>query len=265
MKIFDFHVHAFTDSLAERAVTKLADTSDIKPYTDGTIGGLRSAMAECGICGGLLLPVATKPAQQTNINNWAAEVQRDGLFSCGSVHPDAEDALDEIDRIKSLGLHGVKFHSEYQIFFPDEEKMFPIYERIAGNGLFAVFHGGWDPLSPDFVHGTPERFAKAAQNVPQLTFVVAHLGGMNLWNDAEEHLAGRFDNVYLDVSVIAGHVDSAQLLRIIRKQGADKVLFGSDCPWDDPKNEIAMINELPLTDKEKELIFFKNAERLLGS
>jgi predicted TIM-barrel fold metal-dependent hydrolase len=46
-------------------------------------------------------------------------------------------------------------------------------------------------------------------------------------------------------------------------QGADKVLFGSDCPWDDPANEIAMINRLPLTDEEKELIFYRNAERLL--
>ena len=41
------------------------------------------------------------------------------------------------------------------------------------------------------------------------------------------------------------------------------VLFGSDCPWDDPANEIAMINRLSLTEKEKELIFCKNAEKLL--
>ncbi|MBQ1518990.1 MAG: amidohydrolase family protein, partial [Ruminococcus sp.] len=52
--------------------------------------------------------------------------------------------------------------------------------------------------------------------------------------------------------------------RIIRKQGADKVLFGSDCPWDDPANEIAMIEDLPLTSEEKEMIFYRNAEKLLG-
>ena len=49
-----------------------------------------------------------------------------------------------------------------------------------------------------------------------------------------------------------------------RKQGAERILFGSDCPWDDPANEIALINRMPLSEHERELIFFRNAEKLLG-
>ena len=75
---------------------------------------------------------------------------------------------------------------------------------------------------------------------------------------------GRFDDLYLDVSVISRYIDREQLLRIIRQQGAEKILFGSDCPWDEPANEIAMINELPLLAEEKELIFHKNAEKLIS-
>ncbi len=263
MRIFDFHTHAFVDSLAERAICLLAETSDIMPFTDGTVAGLRAAMRGSGIDGALLLPVATKPTQQNTINNWAADIMGDGLYCCGSVHPDAEDALDEIMRIKSIGLCGVKFHSEYQLFCPDEEKMFPIYRKIAETGMFAVFHGGWDPLSKDYVRGTPERFARAAEAVPEMTFVIAHLGGMTLWDDVERYIAGKFDNVYLDVSVIAGYIDPEQLFRIIRAHGADRILFGSDCPWSDPVSEIKMINDLPLTDEEKEKIFVGNAEKLL--
>lgn len=263
MKIFDFHVHAFVDSIAERAVSKLEVTSGIEPYTDGTINGLKEAMRKNDIYSALLLPVATKPTQQTTINNWAAEVADEQLYCCGSIHPDAEDAFEEIDRIKNLGLCGVKFHSEYQLFCPDEERMFPIYNKIAETGMFAIFHGGWDPLSPDLVRGTPESFANAAKKCPNLTFVTAHLGGMNLWDDVEKYLAGKFDNVYLDVSVIAGCISDEQLLRIIKTHGADKILYGSDCPWDNPNNEIAMIKNLPLSDEEKEMIFYKNAERLL--
>ena len=264
MKIFDFHTHAYADSIAERAVSRLVETSQVSPYTDGTEKGLRSAMQKNGISGALVLPIATKPTQQTTINNWAANITGDGLYCCGTVHPDAEDALAELDRIKALGLPGIKLHSEYQSFYPDEEKMLPIYRKAAENGLFAVFHGGWDPLSPDYVRGTPQRFAYAAEQVPELTLVIAHLGGMKLWSDVEKHIAGKFPNVYLDVSVIAGYIEPEQLLRIIRLHGADKVLFGSDCPWDDPQNEIKMIDDLPLTAAEKEMIFHKNAERLLG-
>lgn len=264
MKLFDFHTHAFVDSIAERAVGKLAETSGIIPYTNGTISGLKNAMLKNEISCCMILPVATKASQQMTINEWAASVMKDGIYCCGSVFPDAEDVFDEISRIKKLGLFGVKLHPEYQGFFPDDEKMFPIYKKIAEEGLFVVFHGGYDPLSPDFIRGTPERFAKVAQKIPELTFVVAHLGGMNLWDDVEKYIAGKYRNIYIDVSVIAGHIDESQLLRIIRTHGADKVLFGSDCPWDNPINEINMINRLPLRDKEKELIFHENAERLLG-
>ncbi len=55
------------------------------------------------------------------------------------------------------------------------------------------------------------------------------------------------------------------MLRIIKLQGAERVLYGSDCPWDDPTNEIAAINRLTLTDRERELIFYRNAENLIGT
>ena len=121
MRYFDFHTHAFTDELAKRAVAGLALTSGIEPATDGTVSGLRRKLEENGIDRGMLLPVATKPSQQEAINNWAASVMGDGLYCCGTVLPDAENTVAEVERIKALGLYGVKFHSEYQNFRPDEE------------------------------------------------------------------------------------------------------------------------------------------------
>ncbi|MBP5578072.1 MAG: amidohydrolase [Ruminococcus sp.] len=263
MRYFDFHVHAFTDELAGRALSGLSETSGIAPATDGTIAGLRRKLAENGIDRALLLPVATKPSQQKTINDWAASVMGDGLFCCGTVHPDARDAISEAERIKSLGLCGVKFHSEYQNFCPDEERMFPIYEKISELGLFVVFHGGWDPYSGDKIRATPRSFAAVADAFPELKIIAAHLGGLKLWDETEKYTAGRYDNLWFDVSVISRYISDEHLLRIIRMQGADKVLFGSDCPWDDPANEIAMIERLPLTEYEKERIFFRNAEELM--
>lgn len=264
MRYFDFHTHAFTDELAERAISKLAQTSGISPATDGTVSGLRRKMAENSIDRAMLLPVATKPSQQTTINNWAAHVMGDNIYCCGTVHPGAEDAVSEVERIKALGLYGVKFHSEYQGFRPHEERMFPIYEKMAELGLIAVFHGGWDPYSTGAVLAVPESFAAVAETFPKLKIVASHLGGLRLWEDVERYLAGKFDNLWFDVGVVARHIDDSRLFRIIRMQGADKVLFGSDCPWDEPADEIDMIHRIPLSDEEKELIFYKNAEKLLG-
>lgn len=265
MIYFDFHTHAFVDALAERALSGLSETSGIAPSTDGTLSGLKRLMADNGIEGAMVLPIATKPSQQTNINNWAAEISGGGIYCCGTVHPDAEDAVEEVERISSLGLRGLKFHSEYQFFRPDEERMYPVYRKAAELGLFLVFHGGWDPYGRSGeILATPRSFANLAGKFPELTIVAAHMGGMKLFDEVEDCLAGSFGNVYFDTGVVAGHISDEQLCRIIGSHGADKILFGSDVPWDEPSNEIEMIERLPLTYEEKELIFYKNAERILN-
>lgn len=259
MKYFDFHTHAFSDYIVKKAMSKLENTSGIKPFTDGTLAGLKKKMSQLHIDNFLVLPIATKPSQQNTINNWACQIQGDGVFCCGSVHPDAHDALAELDRIKSLGLHGIKFHSEYQNFRPNEERLFPIYEKAQELGLFVVFHGGWDPLTSGEIKAKPQSFADIAGVFPKLKIIAAHMGGMKLFDDAEKYIVGKHRNIYLDTGVVAGEIQPEQLLRMIKNHGADRVLFGSDVPWDDPVNEIRMLEALPLTDSEKELIFYKNA------
>ena len=81
---------------------------------------------------GVVLPIATKPTQQTIINDWAAQQQDEILYCYGSVHPDAPDVLEELERIRQLGLHGIKLHPDYQGFFADEPRMLPIYRRGGG-------------------------------------------------------------------------------------------------------------------------------------
>lgn len=69
----DFHIHAYADEIADRAVQKLKDTANCNVYTNGRIDDTRQKLKEWGIDYGVLLPVATKPTQQTTINNWAKE------------------------------------------------------------------------------------------------------------------------------------------------------------------------------------------------
>lgn len=270
MTYFDFHTHAFTDTLAKRAMSSLALTAEkseigeITPCTDGTLNGLKQIMQKCGIDKTMILPIATKPSQQTTINNWAAEIMGENILCCGTVHPDADDIFQELERIKSLGLYGIKFHSEYQHFRPDESRMIPVYRKIAELGLIAVFHAGFDPLCKDEILATPKSIAYVAEKVPDLTIVAAHLGGMFLFDDVEKYIAGKYDNIYLDVSMLSRYINPEQLLRIIKTHDVGKILFGSDAPWDNPQNEIDMINSLPLTYEEKEKIFYKNAEKLVN-
>jgi predicted TIM-barrel fold metal-dependent hydrolase len=49
---------------------------------------------------------------------------------------------------------------------------------------------------------------------------------------------------------------------MIRTIGADRILFGSDYPWIDPKGDIERINRLNISDDDKKLILGQNAARL---
>lgn len=262
--IIDFHTHAFSDKIVEKAMANLSKTSNLKPYTDGSVNSLIKHMDKCGVDKSVLLPIATKPSQQKIINSWAKEIMSDRIYPFGSVHPDADNINEELEKIKSYGLYGVKLHPDYQNFFADDEKAYPIYEKCEQLGLPITFHAGYDPLSPDTVHGKPKAFAKIHRDFPKLTMILAHLGGMYRWEQVEKYIAGTEGEVYLDVSFTAGEIGQNILERIINKHGTDRILMASDCPWDSPENEIIMINNMNLTETQKEQILYKNAARLLN-
>ena len=78
----------------------------------------------------------------------------------------------------------------------------------------------------------------------------------------EEYLVGT--PIFLDTAYIAQFLPPEQCLRIIRNHGADKVLFGSDSPWEDPADTLQYLRSLGLTDDELEQITHRNAARILG-
>ena len=263
MQYIDFHIHAFSDEIAERAIKTLINNANIPCYTDGAINDTRRLLAEQGIDYGVLLPIATKPSQQCKLNTWAAEQAGGGIIPFGTVHPDAPDVADELQRIQSLGLKGVKLHPDYQGVFLFEEKMNPVYRFCEELGLPLIIHMGYDPVSPKVRRAMPYHLIAINATYPRLKIIGAHLGGMYAWEDVLLYLCGR-ENIWLDTSYLAGEIDAGLLTAVIKKHGADKILFASDCPWHTPQMERELIESLPLSDADKEQIFWKNAAELLG-
>jgi hypothetical protein len=273
----DFHLHAFADKIAAKAISTLqhnlqAGGLDDTAYSDGTYAATESYFVKNNFSG-VFMPIATKASQMTVVNNWAASVNntviRDTHFwSYGSVFPITHNAdelktvLSELDRIKEIGLRGIKLHPDYQQFFIDDENVYPVYEKCAELGLPILFHAGFDPVSPDVTHATPEREARVLDAFPKLTVILAHMGGEYLWDDAEKLICGR--DCYIDTAYCAANMDSVQMERMIKKHGVNRVLFGSDFPWKAPVDIRDKINSLNLCELERSAIFYKNALRLLN-
>lgn len=260
--LIDFHTHIFPEKIAEYAIGKISETATLPNYTNGTIADTLGKMDGWKVDKSVVLHIATKPSQQTSVNNFAKEINSDRLISFGSIHPDSGTALEELQRIHDMGLRGVKFHPDYQDFFIDDPKMDPLYDMCSQLGLVTVFHAGFDPVSPNVIHTPPARSAAVARRFPHLKMVLAHFGGNRIWDQVEEYLVGT--SVFFDTAFSAGNLTKETAFRLIRKHGAEKILFGSDCPWQKATDTFAFIDSLPLTESEKEQIFSKNAQTLLG-
>jgi len=260
--LIDFHTHAFADPLAPRAIASLSAASGgLTPQTDGTYQGLIQNMDKCGVDHAVLLTIATKPTQQTRINDWAASLNQGRVSLFGSVHPDAPDVFEELERISSLGLAGVKLHPEYQNFCVDEDRMKPIYKKIASLGLITVFHAGMDIGFMPPAKATVDRMIRALPAFDGAPVVAAHFGGYNEGDEVLEKMCGL--PIYLDTSFCFGRIQHPLAQAIVEKHGCDRIVFGTDLPWSDAETELRLINSLNLSDEDKEKIFWKNAAGLL--
>lgn len=261
--IIDIHTHAWTDALAEKALPALLASADgmLTAFYDGTVDGLTAEMDRTGVGLSVVQPVATKPAQVAAINDWAASVGSDRIVMFGSMHPDLEDPAAEIERMASLGIRGFKMHPEYQAFEPDDPRLAPLWRAATEHRVIVLFHAGADITQPT-VRGTADAFARLMDAWPDLTVVLAHLGGFRHWQQVAEHLQGR--DVWLDTAYTLGHLPDEEFVELVRAHGADRVLFGSDGPWTDAKAEIAHLGRLGLSDEELTGILGGNAQRLLG-
>ncbi len=260
--IIDFHVHCFPDYIAETAISKLAESGDIRPMLDGTAADLVRSMDNAGIDVSLIMPIATKPKQTININNWAGAYTSGRLISFGSIHPGFGEWENELLRIHKMGLRGVKFHPEYQCFDVDDPSMLPIYRSAVELGMILLFHAGNDIAFKPPCHCPPEKLARVINMFPDAKIVAAHMGGYDLWDDVLDILAG--SPVYLDTSKTLGFIDNSLLFEIIERHGNDRILFGTDSPWTDQVQQLAVVRSLGLDTDTADRILGGNAEKLLG-
>ncbi|MBE6923731.1 MAG: amidohydrolase [Ruminococcaceae bacterium] len=261
--LIDFHTHAFPEKIAGRAMGNLSHAAGgLRPQTLGTIASLKAEMDRDGVDMAVIQSIATNPQQQANVNDFAMEInQDDRLYAFGSVHPDAPDALAELERIAAAGLKGVKLHPEYQGFYADDEKMKPIYRKISSLGLVTLFHAGTDIGFPPPYHAMPEHLKNALRWIDS-PVVAAHWGGAGCGPEVVEKLCG--ENIYFDLSFGYGVISKPVAQQIIDRHGCHRLLFGSDMPWHRPEWELRLIDSLDISPADREKIFHQNAAFLLG-
>lgn len=262
MAIIDMHVHAFPDALAPRAMAALQAPIDWKAIGDGTLGALLRSMDAAGVDSSVICNIATRPSQVDPIFRWCQQIASDRIIPFPSIHPDTPDVPGWVRRFQDAGLRGIKLHPMYQDFAADEPRMDPIYAAVAQAGLLLMPHCGDDIAFPNDRRADADRFARVIDRHPSLKLICTHLGAWRQWDAVRQHLVGR--NVWLDTSISVSLLGVQATTDLIRAHGPDRILFGTDWPWDPQDEQVQLVRQLALPKNEIDGILGANAARLLG-
>jgi len=205
-------------------------------------------------------------------------------------HP--EDAIEELHRaVKDLGMKGIVLGSNIDGKHLHSKEFWPFYEEVDRLGLpifihpMVPAHPEWwaeFPLVPfiGFVMDTTITVAKMVlsglfEKLPNLTLILPHLGG------TLPFLFGRIDSGY--GSYFRDHLTNLPteylkrfyydtvsfyqpaLMCTYLAVGADHMVLGSDYPHviGDISKSVSSIEELNISQEEKEKIFGENGKKIL--
>ena len=187
------------------------------------------------------------------------------LIPFASINPlTTPNAAEELDRfVSGYGFRGLKLYPTYHHFYPNDERLFPLYDRAQDLGMPVMFHTG-SSVFPNALmkFGDPLALDDVAVFFPRLVIIQAH-SGRGFWYDRAFFLSVLHENVYMDITGLPPR----NLLKYFPdlEKNQDKVLFGSDWPViASIKDNIGALRHLPIREKAKERILGLNAARLFG-
>ena len=209
---------------------------------------------------------------------------------------DVDAAVAELDRVMvQMGFKGAVINDHINGRLLDEPEFLPFWQAAEQLGALILFHQGGDTVVsprirryhlPNTIGNLADRTLTFASLViggvmdacPDLKICLSHGGGYACYG------AGRMDrgwrglsederqslerpSAYLSRFYYDNIVYTESALRfLIDTVGVDRVLFGTDWPYDMAQDwPVSWVLSLPsLTIEEKEAILWKNVERVLG-
>jgi len=265
-KIIDFHAHLFPDKLFDAIWRQFA-----KQYNWDVIHQIY--YRECvkylndhGVSPIVYSNYAHKKDVADGLNQWNLAILDEipDLYCFAAYHPDDEHALKMAEQVLSHPkVLGFKLQLLVQNFYPDDERLFPLYELVIERNKRFLFHVGTGPVGNEFVG--IKHFQKVLDRYPDLPVNVAHMGALEFKEFMD--LLTDYPNLYLDTSftffkeIEMGFNLGPEYL----ESNKDRILYGSDFPnliypW---KEEIQTLLNFGLSKEFYLNIFQRNGERLI--
>jgi len=208
--------------------------------------------------------------------------------------PYVEESIAELERcVNELGLQYWHTHSNFGEEYLYEEKFEPLLAKCAELDVPIYLH----PATPSdsYLLDSGESFATAAfgysvdvmktsyrlivsgifDRYPNLKLILGHMGefypycltrmdnrisSTDSYIKCKEDISYYFKNKNI-LMTTSGITDPNTIDCAIKTIGIDNIMFATDYPYETIKEEVDFIKSLPISDEDKDKIFYKNAEK----
>lgn len=179
-----------------------------------------------------------------------------------------------IGYLRAKKILAVKFYLGYQKYHANDPKLHPIYKFCGENNFPVIYHTGMlEAGFPGLLRSShPLTIDEVADSFPDLKIVMAHMG--NPWIMDCAAVVAKNKNVYMDFSGYFSEyqpIDPEEVEIFVRQlkdfkifAGFRKCLFGTDYPLYSQKEYLDSARQLPMTEEERELVFWKNAKEVFN-
>ncbi|MCX7795350.1 MAG: amidohydrolase family protein [bacterium] len=162
---------------------------------------------------------------------------------------------DELKKRASQGFIGIKLHPGTHLY------------PIDGVNYLYAYKYADEHRWPILIHTWGERdvrtLIEVAKSYQNAIFIMGHSGGDLKSMLLAVDLAKNVDNVYLDLTGSAMY--NGIIEYYVERIGSDRILFGTDFPFIDPRPAIGWVKGSKISEGEKLNILKNNAKRILNS
>ncbi len=253
MKVIDTHIHYGTDPNVASATCA--------PYMiTGRPETVIRYLDEQNASHGVLFPhdrVMSPPwdADYDKANMQVGEAAKkypDRIIGVARINPTfgKEHTCELIDKyVREWNCRGLKLVAGYDFYRPNDMKVMGyLMEKAEEYQLTVLFHSG------DAPRDLPSLQAVAAENFPNVNVVLAHTG-MHLYLWEAILAAQRNKNIYVDIAQAFPY----DIKIFIQEVSADRVMYGSDGPYQSTAVEQQKLKSIGLNDEQLRKVFRENA------
>lgn len=271
--VIDFHVHvakqewnteSYDDLLSHLFPDPVEREAFFEKYRDPAVfvDMLRENKVDYAVILAEYSPLTTGVASNELVAGFCRDYKE--LIPFANLNPYMHDDLGGTLRrlVEKDGFKGIKLYPTYQHFYPNDAKIYPLYETAQELGIPVLSHTGSSVFKNSRLkYGNPVLYDDVAVDFPELKLLLAHSGRM-AWYDEAMMVTRLHKNLYLELSGLS-------IKRLLEhfpemEKFSHKFIFGTDWPQISYPTILKYYNGLGLKPQALQNILGMNAAKILN-